>query len=346
MLPYLTLLVFVSLWIAIEEKAIHRKSFWVPLLSLSIFASIRNYTVGTDTINYVNGFRYNLTTYNFSFNENVEYGYQLLTYVLLSITHNYFWLFFVASLIVVSSYLIVIRKLSVSYALSVFIFIALGTYTFYFNGLRQGMAMALAALAMPALINKRIIPFLLIIILASSFHTSASILIPVYLLLHSKINNFYKFIISFLTSMIGSQLVIEYLAEDNIRYQSYTQGSEKSGGLITLSVYSIIMVGLQLIKYFYRIKNREFEALLTYYSIGIFLLVPIALIGTNPSGPQRILFYFTWSLTLLIPFALQKINSLVIYISTIIICVIFFILTTTRFGGLVPYTINPIFKVI
>lgn len=346
MLPYLTLLVFVSLWIAIEEKAIHRKSFWVPLFSLSIFASIRNYTVGTDTINYVDRFRYNLTTYNFSFNENVEYGYQLLTYGLLSITHNYFWLFFISSLIVVGSYLIVIRKLSANYTLSVFIFITLGTYTFYFNGLRQGIAMALAALATPALINKQLIPFLLIIILASSFHTSALVLLPVYFLLHINIRDSYKLLISFLASTLGSQVIIEYLAEDNIRYQAYTQESEKSGGLLTLGVYSMIMISLHIIKYLYKIKSRDFEVLLTYYSIGIFLLVPVALIGTHPSGPQRVLFYFTWSLTLLIPFVLQKINSSIIYITTIIICVIFFILTITRFGGLVPYTINPLFKVI
>lgn len=346
MLPYLILLVFVSLWIAIEEKAIHRKSFWVPLFTLSLFAGIRNYTVGTDSINYVDSFRYNLSIYNFSFNENVEYGYQLLTYALLNITHNYFWLFFVSSLIVVGSYLIVIRKVSVNYTLSVFIFITLGTYTFYFNGLRQGIAMALAALATPFLISKQIIPFSLIVFLASFFHTSALVLLPVYMLLHINIKSSYKLLISFLVSMIGSQFIIRYLAEDNIRYQSYAQETEKSGGLLTLGVYFIIMIGLQLIKNFYKIKDREFETLLTYYSIGIFLLVPIALLGTNPSGPQRILFYFTWSLILLIPFALKKINNLLVYISTIIICVIFFILTTSRFGGLIPYTINPLFKVI
>ncbi|OAP71941.1 EpsG family protein [Psychrobacter sp. SHUES1] len=345
MTPYIILLVFISLWISVEKAAIHRKSFWIPLLILSVFSGIRNYTVGTDSPNYTKYFRYNLNPYNFSFNENVEYGYQLFTYILLNLTHNYFWLFFISSLIVVGCYLVSIRKLSVNYTLSVFIFITLGTYTFFFNGLRQGIAMALIALATPALISKQLIPFLLIVILASSFHISALVLLPVYLLLHSKIQNYYKFLISFLTSMIGSQLVIGYLAEDNIRYQGYTQESEKSGGLVTLGFYSIIMIALQIIKYFYKIKNQKFEILLTYYSIGIFLLVPIALVGTNPSGPQRILFYFTWSLALLVPMALKRINNLFIYILTVIFCLTYFLLTTTRFSNLTPYTINPLFKI-
>ena len=69
MLPYLLVLSFVIFWIVLEKQALNRKSFWVPLIVLSLFAGIRSFRVGTDSWNYTRDFRSSLDVYNFQFNE-------------------------------------------------------------------------------------------------------------------------------------------------------------------------------------------------------------------------------------------------------------------------------------
>lgn len=123
MTPYILILIFVMFWIAFEKYSLNRRAFWIPLLALSLFASMRSYLVGTDTRTYTADFRNNLDIEYFIFNEDIEYGYQLLSYIILNFTHNYFWLFFISSIIVVGSYLYIFKKISKDYFLSIYIFI-------------------------------------------------------------------------------------------------------------------------------------------------------------------------------------------------------------------------------
>lgn len=345
MLPYLLVLIFVMTWMILEYTSVNRKSLWIPLISLSLLASLRSYRVGTDTGNYTRYFRSELNTYNYSFHEDIEYGYQLLEYIILHFTHNYFWLFIVCSLIVISCYLVIIRKYSVNYILSVFIYITLGSYLFFFNGLRQGIAMAIIVLATPYLLQKKTIKFLLMVGLASLFHTSALFIIPFYFLINFNIKDFYKPFISLLTSILTSQLALRYVADTNPRYEGYTQSSENAGGFFILAFHVSISLILFIISYIYRIRDNNFTKLLTYHASGVLFIIPIAFMGTTPSGPQRLLAYFTWSSVLLIPFALKKINNNIITLLTIFLSITYFILTTSRFSDLTPYILNPVFKV-
>lgn len=345
MLPYLLVLGFTTIWIALEKKTVNRKSFWTPLFTLSLFAGMREYTVGTDSWNYTYNFRYNLNTYNFSFSENVEYGYQIFEYTLLQFTHNYFWLFFISALFIVSSFLTIIRKYSVNYLFSYFLYFTLGIYTFFFNGLRQGIAIAIVAIAIPFILKKKIIQFLLFVGFASLFHISAIILIPFYFLINLNIKTIYKLIIPFFISLVGSQVAIKYFAADNPRYKNYVEDVAEANGLVTLSFYITVMIMLYFVSYFYKIRNSNFTTLLTLYSSGIMLVIPLALLGADPSGPQRILNYFIWLLVLLIPISLKRVNNIFIYAVSVGLFLAFFIITTLKFSNLAPYTINPIFKV-
>jgi len=344
MLPYLLVLSFVMFWMILEQKATNRKAFWVPFITLSLFAGVRSYLVGTDSGNYARSFVKETSIYNYKFSDNVEFGYQLFEYNLLKITHNYFWLFFLTALIIVGCYLKTIKKYSVNYEFSVFLFITLGTYTFFFNGLRQGIAMAVFVLATPYLLEKRLIPYLVITVIASFFHATALFMIPFYFLVNININSYYKVFLSFFVSLIGSRFIVSEIASTNPRYGSYAKPSEESGGLITLGFYTIIILLLYAVRHLYKIKNEEFEKLLSFYAMGIVFVIPIAMLGTNASGPQRLIGYFSWSLILLLPIALKKINNFYIYFISILLFLSYFILTTSRFSNLTPYLINSIFE--
>lgn len=345
MLPYLLILFFVMFWIWVEKESLNRKALWVPLFILVLFASFRDYRVGTDTGGYVKNFINQLDYRYFNFHDGIEFGYQFIEYFLLRITHNYFWLFFVTSFIVVFSYLYIFRKNSKDYTSSVFIFITLGTYTFFFNGLRQGLAMAVFAFAIPYLITKKFYKYFLICILASLFHTTAILMVPFYLLVNLKVKLVYKLITVFLGSLIFSKYLIAYIASTNERYESYSQTSENSGGLLTLGFYIIMLIIIYISSYVYKIKDKNFNQILAFYALGVTFMIPIALLESNPSGPQRLLPYFTWTLALLLPFLYKKINNNYINIILFFLALIYFIITTSRFSNLTPYSINPFFEV-
>lgn len=343
MFPYLLLLGFVMFWIFLEKKSLNRNAFWVPFFLLVLFASIRSYLVGTDTGNYTSNFRNLIDSNYYIFRSDLEYGYQLLEYSILKFTHNYFWLFFVSSVIVVGSYLYIFRKKSEDYLLSVIIFVSFGFYLFYFNGLRQGIAMAIVALATPYLINKNFLKYTLIIILASSFHKSALIMLLFYLIIHLKFKIEFKTLAVFLGSFLLSNIVIKYLASTNEKYSSYAEVSENAGGYLTLFFYSFISIFLYIFYKKYKIENPEYYILLQLSLYGVAFLIPVALLATNPSGPQRLLFYFVWAVSLLIPIVIRKINNKFIYFIFIVLALIYYTMIL-GFSNLMPYRLNEIFR--
>lgn len=345
MFPYLILLFILMFYIFIQNISINRKSIFIPILMLVIFASVRSYYVGTDTRTYLSNFTTNLDANYFSFNSDIEYGYQFLEFIILNFTHNYFWLFFVTSMLVVPLYLITIKKLSENYILSIFIYITFGYYTFFFNGLRQGIAMALFFFSLPYLVNRKIVIYSLIIFTASLFHISALMMIPLYFLIHLKLKIEWKVLYCFLISILSSQILIKYLAQSNVRYESYTQEAEKAGGYITLLFYFLLGLLIYLVGNNVRNHEKMFSNFEQIYLCGLALIFPLALLGTDPSGPQRLLYYFSSLVILLLPYILNYYRSIYVRIFFIFFSVIYFILTTMRFSNLYPYSINPIFEV-
>ena len=345
MLPYLLVLGFVMFWIALENKALNRKSFFLPLVALSLFAAIRSYRVGTDSGTYTRHFRSNLNIYNFEFEEGVEIGYQLVEYVLLRLEANYSWLFLVTGIIVVYCYLTIIKKYSIHYPFSIFLFITLGVYTFFFNGLRQGLAMAIFALALPYLLEKRLIPYLLICFLGSMFHNSALFMIPFYFVVNVRIKPTYRILATFIGSLLVSGFLISYFAASNERYQSYADADQKGGGYLTLGFYTLLLLVIYFVSHIYKIRDKQFMQLFTFYAVGVVFLIPIAMLGANPSGPQRLLTFFTWTLVLILPIVFKRINNAYVTSIAAILFLFYFILTTSTFSKLTPYIINPIFEI-
>lgn len=346
MLPYLLVLSFVVFWILLEQKALGRKSFWLPLITLSLFAGIRSFRVGTDSGTYTRKFRSNLDTYDFELREGVEFGYQLFEYVLLRLNAEYFWLFFLTGFIVVYCSLIIIKKYSVNYIFSVFLFITLGVYTFFFNGLRQGLAMAIFALALPYLLEKKLVLYLIIIATASLFHITALFMIPFYFLVNLRIKPFYKIIATFLGSLFVSNFLVQYISGTNERYEGYAKADQEGGGYITLGFYTIIMIFIYFFIRIYKVKDKQFIQIFTFYAVGVVFLIPVAMLGANPSGPQRLLTYFTWTLALILPVVFKRINNAYVTSMAVTIFTIYFILTTSKFSNLTPYIINPIFEIL
>ncbi|WOE30897.1 MULTISPECIES: EpsG family protein [unclassified Acinetobacter] len=343
MWPYIVILFTIMLWIFSFKKVTGRNEIFIPIILLTILYSIRNYNVGTDTPAYVSKFMKSFDYNYYYFNPNVEYGYQLLEYLILGITHEYFLFFTLISLIIIPLYILTINKVSVNYFYSILIYFTFGFYTFFFNGLRQGIAMAICFSALPFLLQNNFFKYFLLVILASFFHISALIMLPIYFIVNLKMKIELKFLFILFASISLSQIIIEYLAQDNIRYENYTQEVDNPGGYLTLFFYFSIAIFF----YFSGIKNRKqdikYSKMEQIFFLGLAIIMPISLLGTDPSGPQRLLYYFVSMVIFLLPYYINKYKNLYFNIGFFILCIIYFTLTTMRFSNLYPYQINPIF---
>lgn len=98
--------------------------------------------------------------------------------------HNFDFYRIIICLIQSIPLVLIFRKYSEDYVFSIFLFIAMGNYNgWMMNGLRQFVAACIIFAATPLLIKKKIVPTILIILLAMTIHTSAMMMIPIVLVI-------------------------------------------------------------------------------------------------------------------------------------------------------------------
>lgn len=95
--------------------------------------------------------------------------------------------FFIIAAIQIICLIVVLRKYSCNYWLSIFIFIAATDYmSWVFNGMRQFTAVMIIFAATDWILEKKYIRVILVILLASTIHGSALLMIPVIFIIQGK----------------------------------------------------------------------------------------------------------------------------------------------------------------
>lgn len=346
MFIYYIVLILVMTWTIVENKVANRKSFFFVLFTLCTFATARSNLVGTDSLVYTKDFLVNIDPKTLIFDPNIEYGYQFMSILIRNYTNQYYWLFFVSSLIILVLTLNTIRKYSIDYPMSIFIYLTFGFYTFFFNVLRQGISIAICFFGIRFLLDKKFLKYFIIIFIASLFHVSAWIMIPFYFFVHWRLKLEYKLLIVFLASLAVSGIAVSYLAQSNQRYQNYGEQADNAGGYLLILFYS--MIGLVL--YFFgkkiRLSNEFYNILEQIFLCGLLFVFPIIFLGTDPAGPQRILYNFSIYLVFLIPILINYRFNLIEYkLLFSVLAVIYFTLITQRLYGINPYIINDFFRI-
>lgn len=140
---------------------------------------------------------------------SLEPGYIWLNKVIFYFTENPQWLFFISSAITLVLMYRFIIKYSVNIAYSVFLYFGLCFIFFSFNTLRQFIAVGIALLAFGPLLERKFLRYASIVLLASAFHLTALVMLPIYIFVNVRFTKFKMSVIS--TAAIGL-----YLARDSI----------------------------------------------------------------------------------------------------------------------------------
>ncbi len=154
---------------------------WIVIIFLTLICGLRE-NVGTDYSLY----RYYY--YNIEDNSRFEIAFKSIIEFLnhLGISYNVFLL--IISMLTIFLFYFAIKKYSKKPAASIFYFITLGYYAYSFNIIRQMLAIAITLIGIKYIKEKNFLKYLIVILIASSFHLTALLMIPAYFLLNLKNN--------------------------------------------------------------------------------------------------------------------------------------------------------------
>lgn len=349
MTPYLLLLLFIVVIAYAGRRSgslgVRRLSVGTVMVALVAFAGARDYRVGTDTGNYVWIF-----TRSDSFasvrDRGSEFGYGLLSWLARSISDSYTVLLLLIAALVVACYVPTIVKLTRRYETALYLFITLGAYTFFFNGARQGIAAAICFAAIPFLLQRRLIPYVLTVAVAATFHQTAWIALVLYPLASQRVDWRRLVALGAATVVLVAFLqVFVGLAADLLddKFAAYAEEGEGGG-----QVWVAFLVCQGAMLYLFKDKVRDPEGhygrLLNIYLIGLVPALASTLSGVNPSGLLRLHLYFSSVAILLWPMVFLQFRATplrgLLALGFACVTMLFFMLTTSTFSGLTPYRMN------
>ena len=191
-LPILVRMISKNYRITAGTRVLHETrsaSIDVFMLLFLILIALRGLDCGNDTRQYLRLFNeYNTHSFISLFTRyDREFGYKLLNWLVGSITGNYQVLLAVAAVICVCPVWYFYKRNSENQLLTIALFLTVAPYMLFFSGIRQAIAIAMGIPAWYAARNKKLLWFLVIVALATQFHSSAFMLLALYPLYHARI---------------------------------------------------------------------------------------------------------------------------------------------------------------
>lgn len=202
-----------------------------------------------------------------------------------------------------------IRKYSCDFFMSTFIFVSTGTFIWMLNGMRQFIAVSILFFCSGYIKDGKFFRFLIAVLIASSFHTSALMMIPIYFIVRCKpwSGRIWIYILIMIIISIFSDRffggVDDYFA--GTVYEGYTRQFVGDHGVNPLRFLFYLIVPITAF-----IKRKEFQPYIeknSYLAIAVNMSVvgtAIMFVGIFSSGIfiGRLPIYGTIFNTILIPY--------------------------------------------
>jgi transmembrane protein EpsG len=170
---------------AVSNVSIKPNKFLIfgSLLSLVIISGLRS-TIG-DTYMYMH--EYEMINFTWDFvKEHKDMGFGVLQMQLQKLSDDPQLLIFTTALITNVLIVLVLYQYARMVELSLYIYITGGLFLVSMNGIRQTLAAAIVFTATKFLLEGNWLKYMLVVLLASTFHQSALILIPIYFVVRFK----------------------------------------------------------------------------------------------------------------------------------------------------------------
>ena len=193
MFVYLGLAGFELLLYAIYNEAKSEKTkkwlFIMGCMAIILIVGLRSDRTGNDTIGYVKNFlTINTVSWeNMATVHHKDTGYYVFVKLIRTFTDSRVLFLLITATASLVGVFDLIKRNSKSPLLALFFYVTLGNFLFVLTGIRQAIAMSICMFAVRFIQNKKLIPFLLLILLAAQFHHSAYIFVIMYFLGRKKV---------------------------------------------------------------------------------------------------------------------------------------------------------------
>lgn len=307
-------------------KFLENICFFIISIFIFFMAAFRD-GIGYDFRNYESIYNVVRNSYMSTDLFSIEPAYLLINLI----SPNFSMVIFLCAVIAIPLKIIIITKYSEDKLLSLMLYFT-GIFMMYDIGvIRQGIAIAIALLSIKYLIKRSLLKFILTIVIASLFHVSAMVFLPLYILSYKKLSR------KFIYASIFILLVFSYfnlfetvvintinflpidMISSKINYYSSINSGDLTKSLLLRSAFLIVYVE------FYKAKKINDKKSLVFLN-GFFLsIVLMSVFSSIPilggRGVAGLYFLQIFILPILIKNTRTKIFKFFIIIGIVIISV-------------------------
>lgn len=312
---------------AIEQKTLSKLWFVILLILIallpSILGGVRDYSIGTDIRVYGNTWFYLARSSSNLFSllgtasaSSIGALYAIFNFVVSRFTNNphwfYFWYCFVENIIV----LIALREnrklISITSGWATYLLLF---YNLNFNMLRQGMALVILLLGFKYVREEKFLRFLLVVLFAYLFHSTAIIALLVYIVYlitahKNNTNNWIQMILIYICStvfILSFESISQFLLNAGLlstRYAIYLNSDNVAIGRSYIFYLFIFIVCILSVK-------SEKDTIFNFFEIITFICIAFSIL-VKISYLFRVINYFSIYLCFGIPYVFEKKSRIVL----------------------------------
>jgi transmembrane protein EpsG len=295
------------------------------LMSLFVLVSGFRNTIG-DTSGYMFSYANSqLTLGNIDFTG--EFGFYFLQLCLQQITHNPQLLIFTTAMITNLLIILVIKKYARLFELGLYVYITSGMFVVTMNGVRQSLAAAILFVGTKYLLEGNWKRYMLVVLIAFTFHNSALVLIPIYFIVRREAWTKVTLVLISLSILIvlGFNQFTSALFSviGDTRYSEYSQFSGQGANVMRVVVNAVPLIFAYIGRHKLRSLFPKSDYIVNLALIGLIF----KLISTQQWIFARFSIYFGFYniilISWLVPLFVRKQQKL-IYFCVIILYLFFF----------------------
>lgn len=214
---------YIIIWcilLVFSFRSYNKYIYWGSLFFLSIIAGFRDVNIGADTHNYA--LMFSMIPVQSLHWASTEVGWQVLNRIVFYSGMDFHLFCWVVALLTLGLLGIVAKKVSINPQLSIFFYYSMYAYLNSFNIMRQLLAISIVIVAYMYLMKEKRFYFILMILLASTVHASALVVLPVYFVRKFEVNAEMVVYILLLTFILGGILTDSVFSFFSGGYSSYS----------------------------------------------------------------------------------------------------------------------------
>ncbi len=295
------------------EKDNHEQAdkvfLWIGSFILALLTGLRHSVTGSDTSGYIASFRqFRRLPWESVVDKAHDYyevGYRVIMKIIGYITNHENVFFTILALFFAYSLGRFITKNSKNRFMSLMLYFTVGAFTFQITGVRQSLAMAILLFSFEYIKKRKLVKFLIIVIVASLFHQSAICIIPMYFLAYIKMNliSCAVFVLGGGIMCVYSRSLLQLFHSILGKYDHYGYSGFEGGAVFVVIMYLItIVVSYMFMKSLDKQdKHNVFFFNMTFVSLLLYILRYFVMIA------ERVGFYYQFAFIILLPNVIEAI---------------------------------------